>query len=202
MSERIVGLFCQSSGRFIPSQIITATIKRPDRTSPGAPFLFSLVPRSVSQPRPFPTTGSAQINAIPVRREAASMCPGDDGWQALAEMIGRDTSAIGAHPDSTTRCGRAVTCAIDQGADTATSASAHRIGRWQWDAERGMGGDPTLNIERGVGRNETLNVEAGVGGKCRVISRRAEGRRSGLNGSDEVSEAAREHSPGEPGKAA
>jgi hypothetical protein len=70
-------------------------------------------------------------------------------------------------------------------------ASAHRIGRRQSDAERGIGSDPTLNVERGVGRNETLNVQGGVGRECRVINRRAEGSRSGLKGPDDVSELAR-----------
>jgi hypothetical protein len=37
-------LFCESSKRFIHSQIIAATIERPSRTSPGTPPLFSFVP--------------------------------------------------------------------------------------------------------------------------------------------------------------
>jgi hypothetical protein len=74
-------------------------------------------------------------------------------------------------------------------------------GRRQPDAERGIGSDPTLNVERGVGRNETLNVEGGAEGESRVINRRAERWRSGLKGPDDVSEVAREHRPGEPGKA-
>jgi hypothetical protein len=37
--------------------------------------------------------------------------------------------------------------AIDQEADAVTSASTHRIGRWQSDAARGIGSDQTLNVE-------------------------------------------------------
>jgi hypothetical protein len=73
-------------------------------------------------------------------------------------------------------------------------------GRRQSDAERGIGSDSTLNIERGVGMNEILNVEGGVGGKCRLMNR-AEGRRSGLKGRDNVSDGAREHRPDEREKA-
>jgi hypothetical protein len=62
-------------------------------------------------------------------------------------------------------------------------------GRRQSDAERGIGSDPPLT------------VEGGVGGECRLINRRAEGWRSGLKGSDDVSEVAREHRPDELGKA-
>jgi hypothetical protein len=105
-----------------------------------------------------------------------------------------------ARPDSTERCGRAVTSVIDQGADTATSLRPIASGRRQSDAGRGIGSDPTLNAEGGVRRNEILNVEAEVGRECRVINRRAEGWRSGLKGRT-TSAKERERRPDEPGKA-
>jgi hypothetical protein len=85
----------------------------------------------------------------------------------------RGTSAVGARQESATRCGRAATYGPDQRADAATSAPAHRIGTGQSNAERGIGGDPTLNIEGRVGGNETLNVDAAAGGERPVINRRA-----------------------------
>jgi hypothetical protein len=107
----IVALFDSRSRQFIPSKIIIASTERPRRTSPGAPFPFSLVPPTASHQ--FPTARPAQTNAILVRREAASIRPPTTccgSWRPREEPIGSR-----ARPDSTARCCRAVTYGIDSG---------------------------------------------------------------------------------------
>jgi hypothetical protein len=151
------------SRQFIPSKIIIASNERPRRTSTGASSLFSRVPPIAPHPHrqlptpgtPKPTRSSCAANphrCIPAMTCCASRRP-------RAERI-----RSRARPDSTERCGRAATSAIDQEADAATSLRPIASGRRQSNAERGIGSDLTLNFEGGVGRNEILNVEAGLGG--------------------------------------
>jgi hypothetical protein len=127
LSERIVGPLYHSSRRFIPSKIIIASTQRPGRTLRGAPSLFSLVPPTAR--RQFPTAGTAQVNAILVRCEEASMRPRGRRLAGRGRSDrSRGTSAAGARPDSAIRCGRAVTYGIAQRADGVRSASARRVG--------------------------------------------------------------------------
>jgi hypothetical protein len=99
-------LFCESLRRFIHSHIITATIERPNLTSPGALSLVDAL-RLTNCPRPPPHS------TVLVRCEAASM---DSREQRLAGRGGsvRCASAIGAHPDGAAGCGPAVPCGIDR----------------------------------------------------------------------------------------
>jgi hypothetical protein len=75
----------------------------------------------------FPTPDTVQTNAIILHCQAASTRP---RGRRLAGRGGSDAGifTIGVRPKSITRCDRAVTYGIDQGADAATSASAHCIG--------------------------------------------------------------------------
>jgi hypothetical protein len=78
--EAIVELFCESSRTFIHSQITIATIEPRSRASPGAPSVFSLLPRIPSRPpRQVPTAKTSQLQATFAGREATSMRPVDSG---------------------------------------------------------------------------------------------------------------------------
>jgi hypothetical protein len=96
-------LFCESLRRCIHSHIITATIERPSRTSPGALSLVDAF-NLTNCPRPPPH------NAVLVHCEAASM----GSRERLAGRGGsvRCASAIGARPDGAARCGPAVPCGL------------------------------------------------------------------------------------------
>jgi hypothetical protein len=175
-----------SSKPFIHSQIIIINIEGPGRSSRRAPSLFSLVPRSA--PRQCPTVGTALQTQPPRAAKRPRCLPVDGGSRAAAEATEAEPVRHRSSSGQATRCDRAVTDGIDQGADAATSLRPVASGRRQSDAERGIGSDPTLT------------VQGGVGGECRVINRRAGGWRSGLKRQDDVSEVAREHRQGEPGK--
>jgi hypothetical protein len=62
-----------------------------------------------------------------MRCEAAAVRP---SGRRPTDRSGTDkgTPAIGARPDSVTRCGRTIPDSVDQWGEAATSASAHPIG--------------------------------------------------------------------------
>jgi hypothetical protein len=76
---------CSALLLFVHSQIVTATIERPSRTSHRRPSTFSPVPRIA--PGQFPAVGTAQTNTVSVRCEAASLRPRGRRLTAPAEMI-------------------------------------------------------------------------------------------------------------------
>jgi hypothetical protein len=116
-------LSCESSIWFVHLQIVVAAVERSSRAL-EMPFLFSFIPR-IAHHR-FPMTDTAQTDAILGCCEVAWMRP---SGQSLAGRSGsgRGRSITGARPDNTTRCGRAVTYGVDQGAEAAMSISAYRI---------------------------------------------------------------------------
>jgi hypothetical protein len=138
------------------------------------PSLSSLVPRIA--PNQLDTTDITETNAILVHGEAASMRSREE---RLADRGGddRETSTIGARPDSTTWCDRLLTYGVDQ---EQTQQRWLRLQLWlrsiaselrQLEVEREVGNDQRLNVDEGVGGYETSNVEVEAGCECRVINR-------------------------------
>jgi hypothetical protein len=119
ISEGMTGPFCQSPKWFIHPQIITAVIERLSYTSSGPRSLVDALGATKSR-------WLAQTEDIHVRCEGASMHP---RGRRPAGRSGRDrgTSSIGVHPNSTTRCDRALPCGNNQWVEAAKLASAHRI---------------------------------------------------------------------------
>jgi hypothetical protein len=99
--RRIYRLFCEKPRQFIHSQIITATIERPSRASPGTLSLFSLIPRIASSQ--LPAACIAKSNVVLAQCEVARCLPVDTGSRAAGEgakahspsELGR-TASIGA----------------------------------------------------------------------------------------------------------